>query len=130
MSSDTQQRLMCVLLIMAVLVGTTAGCYTVDPDYRAFYLSGKYQDWLESGNSLGGNPVLNPLWLLGLPILAVDLILLPFMLFYDFCLWAFGSKFRKAPWEWDPFRPKWSKQPAPAYAGHDPTTLPPPDQAP
>jgi hypothetical protein len=119
-TASTEQRLVCVLLICVLLFATTAGCYTVDPDYRAFYFSGKYQDWLEAGGGMGGT-VLNPLWILGLPILVFDVALLPFMLIYDFCLWAFGSKERKAPWEWDPFRPKWAKQPSPAYEPADGT---------
>jgi hypothetical protein len=114
----TENRLVCVLLICVLLFATTAGCYTVDTDYRAFYLSGKYQDWLESGGGAGGT-VLNPMWLLGLPILAFDLALLPFMLIYDFCVYMFGSKERKAPWEWDPFRPKWASSPSRTFDDDD-----------
>lgn len=120
-----------MILILVILAATTGGCYTVDPDYRAFYLSGKYQDWLESTGGVGGNPMLNPLWILGLPILAFDLILLPFLIIYDFCLWSMGSKARKAPWEWDPFRPKWAGSP-PVW-GRDtdePSGAPPPDAGP
>ncbi|MCI0341629.1 MAG: hypothetical protein L0216_10870 [Planctomycetales bacterium] len=80
------RRILLLLLILAVALAPL-GCYHLHPDYRTFYLTGKYQEWAEREDLFALYPLVNPVWWIGVAVFALDLVISPFTLLYDLGVW-------------------------------------------
>ena len=93
------RRVLCALLIV-VLVAGFAGCHHVDQRYWGFQLSADYEDWAESENLLVFYPLLNPFWLIGILILALDFCCAPVTFIHDLVIYLAAEPGSiPAPWD-------------------------------